>query len=227
MVYFIEAGQVKLLIPSHEGKECLLAVRTAGDIIGELSLSGQTTRIETAVAMKEVVLKQIPKRCFLTYIKNASLFEGLIQYLVELISEQQEVIASMSTVNSEQRLARTLLNLGQRIGRGENGRVRLEQRLSQEELSEMVGTTRTRVGVFLKKFRTLRLIRFDEARHIIIEEKKLQDFLYGNTFAANTQTGIHREETDLHHACSLKPCGQRPVGVTPRNALLRASAGDI
>ena len=40
MVYFIESGQIKLLMLSPEGKECLLAIHSAGDIFGELCLSG-------------------------------------------------------------------------------------------------------------------------------------------------------------------------------------------
>ena len=39
MVYFIESGQIKLLMLSPEGKECLLAIHSAGDIFGELCLS--------------------------------------------------------------------------------------------------------------------------------------------------------------------------------------------
>jgi CRP-like cAMP-binding protein len=34
MVYFIESGQIKLLMLSSEGKECLLAIHTDGDIFG-------------------------------------------------------------------------------------------------------------------------------------------------------------------------------------------------
>ena len=40
MVYFIENGQIKLLMLSPEGRECLLAIHAAGDIFGELCLSG-------------------------------------------------------------------------------------------------------------------------------------------------------------------------------------------
>ena len=40
MVYFIESGQIKLLMLSPEGNECLLAIHSAGDIFGALCLSG-------------------------------------------------------------------------------------------------------------------------------------------------------------------------------------------
>lgn len=33
-VYFIERGQIKLLILSSQGKECILAIHTTGDIFG-------------------------------------------------------------------------------------------------------------------------------------------------------------------------------------------------
>ncbi len=53
LVYFIESGQVKLLMLSPEGRECLLAIHTTGDIFGELCLSGLGPRLETATAMEE------------------------------------------------------------------------------------------------------------------------------------------------------------------------------
>src|ERR671923_3083824 len=61
MVYFIESGQIKLLMLSSEGKECLLAIHAGGDIFGELCLSGLGARLETATAMKQTMLKQIPR----------------------------------------------------------------------------------------------------------------------------------------------------------------------
>jgi CRP-like cAMP-binding protein len=60
MVYFIESGQIKLLMLSPEGRERLLAVHTTGDIFGELRLSGLGPRLETATAMEETILKQKP-----------------------------------------------------------------------------------------------------------------------------------------------------------------------
>src|ERR1043166_7714942 len=54
-VYFIESGQIKLLMLSSEGKECILAIHTAGDVFGELCLSGLGARVETATAMRETM----------------------------------------------------------------------------------------------------------------------------------------------------------------------------
>ena len=109
MVYFIESGQIKLLMLSSEGKECLLAIHAAGDIFGELCLAGLGARLETATAMKQTMLKQIPCDQFFARRSRDSLFEGFVRYLAVRIANQQQVIANLVTVDSEQRLGKTLL----------------------------------------------------------------------------------------------------------------------
>src|SRR5689334_22824550 len=75
LVYFIESGQIKLLMVSPEGKECLLAIHSTGDMFGELCLSGSISRLETATAMEETVLKQIPCSRFFARLGRDKLFE--------------------------------------------------------------------------------------------------------------------------------------------------------
>ena len=65
MVYFIENGEIKLVMVSSEGKECMLAIHASGDVFGELCLAGLAGRLETATAMEDSVLKQIPCAKFL------------------------------------------------------------------------------------------------------------------------------------------------------------------
>ena len=91
MVYFIESGQIKLLMLSSEGKECLLAIHSGGDIFGELCLTGLGARSETATAMKATTLKQIPCGRFFDRLKRDSLFEGFVRYLAVRIADQQQV----------------------------------------------------------------------------------------------------------------------------------------
>ena len=98
MVYFIETGQIKLLMLSSEGKECLLAIYSDGDIFGELCLSGLGARLETATAMKTTILKQIPCSQFFARLTRDSLSEGFVRYLAARIADQQQVIANLVTV---------------------------------------------------------------------------------------------------------------------------------
>jgi CRP-like cAMP-binding protein len=177
MVYFIESGQIKLLMLSSEGKECLLAIHSAGDVFGELCLSGLGTRLETATAMKATVLKQIPCSQFFARLSRDLLFEGFVRYLAVRIADQQQVIANLVTVDSEQRLGKTLLQLARTLGKKDPRSIRIELKISHEELSEMVGTTRPRISLFMQRFRNLGLIERNREHFLVIKENKLTDYL--------------------------------------------------
>jgi CRP/FNR family transcriptional regulator, cyclic AMP receptor protein len=181
MVYFIESGEVKLLMLSPDGRECLLAIHSTGDIFGELCLSGLRARLETATAMEETVLKQIPQSKFFARLERDGLFGGFVQYLAVRIAEQQQVIANLVTVDSEQRLGKTLLQLALKLGQtlGQDGKCVscIKLKISHEELSEMVGTTRPRISVFMQRFRNLGLIDMNADHLLIIKEEKLTAYL--------------------------------------------------
>ena len=177
LVYFIESGQIKLLMLSPEGRECLLAIHSAGDIFGELCLSGLGARLETAIAMEETVIKQIPCPKFFDRLGRDALFPGFVQYLAVRIADQQQVIANLVTVDSEQRLGKTLLRLARTLGKKDPRSIRIELKITHEELSEMVGTTRPRISVFMQRFKNLGLIETNTDHFLIIKENKLVDYL--------------------------------------------------
>ena len=176
-VYFIEKGQIKLVMVSGEGKECMLAIHGPGDVFGELCLSGLGSRLETATAMEETLLKEIPCAKFLDRLKTDSLLEGFVRYLTVRVADQQQVIANLVTVDSEQRLGKTLLQIARKIGKKDPRSIRIEVRISHEELATMVGTTRPRISVFMQRFRNLDLIEYNSEHHLIIKEEKLTAYL--------------------------------------------------
>jgi len=176
-VYFIEHGQIKLLMVSAEGKECLLAIHSSGDIFGELCLSGLGARLETATAMKATTLKQITSAEFFARLSRDALIEGFVRYLAVRIADQQQIIANLVTVDSEQRLGKTLLQLARTMGKKDPRSIRIELKITHEELSEMVGTTRPRISFFMQRFHNLGLIETNRERFLIIKEQQLSAYL--------------------------------------------------
>ena len=81
------------------------------------------------------------------------------------------------TVDSEQRLGQTLLQLTRTLGKKDPRSIRIELKISHEELSEMVGTTRPRISVFMQRFRNLGLIETNSDHFLIIKENKLTNYL--------------------------------------------------
>jgi CRP/FNR family cyclic AMP-dependent transcriptional regulator len=177
MVYVIEYGHIKLLVSTPDGKQCLLAIYKAGDIFGELCLVEGNGRGEIAIAMEDTVVKQIPCAQFLVRLGQDALLEGFVRYLVARIADQQQVITQLVTVDSEQRLAQTLLHLAHRLGQHDPRSIRITPRISHVELAEMVGTTRPRISIFMKHFRDLGLIELTREHHLIIKEQHLTAYV--------------------------------------------------
>jgi hypothetical protein len=67
--------------------------------------------------------------------------------------------------------------LARKLGKQDPRSIRIEHKISHEELSEMVGTTRPRISKFMQRFRILGLIETSAERFLIIKEKKLTDYL--------------------------------------------------
>lgn len=178
-VYFIQSGQIKLLMLSPEGKECLLAIHTAGDIFGELCLALSDERQETATAMGITTLTRIPSAAFLLHLADNSLVEAFVQYLANRVGEQQQVISHLLTVDCEHRFGETLLRLARKLGQPDPRSTRIEQKITHEELSAMVGTTRPRITTFMQKFQALGFVEMTHQHFLIVKERKLSDYLAG------------------------------------------------
>jgi CRP-like cAMP-binding protein len=176
-IYFIESGQIKLLTLSPRGKECLLAIHTAGDMFGELCLADSRLRQETAMAMEDTMLKRIPCYTFFRNLIQNSLIEGFVHYLATRLYDQQQLIANLITVDSEHRLGETLLLLAHKLGQPHPCSTRIDHKITHEELSEMVGTTRPRITSFMLKFRGLGLIETSPEHFLIIKQEKLSQYL--------------------------------------------------
>jgi len=176
-VYFIESGHVKLLMLSLEGKECLLDIQTAGDTFGEFCLAESGPRRETAIAMEDTKLKRLRPSKFFQHLNENSLVEGFILYLATRVADQQHVIANLITVDSEHRLAETLLSLAHKLGQSDPFSTRIEHKITHEELAGMVGTTRPRITAFMLDFRARGLIEITPEHFLVIKQEKLSDYL--------------------------------------------------
>jgi CRP-like cAMP-binding protein len=100
-----------------------------------------------------------------------------MQFLAGKLVEQQQIVSQFVTADSEGRLAATLLRLARKIGKPHNGRLVIDEKITQEELAEIVGTTRSRIGFFLKRFRTAGLIEKSAQASLSIDEVRLDEYI--------------------------------------------------
>jgi CRP-like cAMP-binding protein len=173
-IYFVVAGQLKLTMLSAAGRECLLQIYVAGDFFGESCLS-TAQRVESVTAMSDALLRHLPGARFLAVLSAGGLTQEFVRHLAVRISDQQQTIAKLATVDCEYRLADLLLRLSQKLGAAKTGG--MMQRFSHEELSQMVGTTRPRISELMQRFRILGLIDTTPVAHMLIREPHLQHYL--------------------------------------------------
>ncbi|WP_434739711.1 Crp/Fnr family transcriptional regulator [Micromonospora sp. SH-82] len=176
-IYLVEVGQIKTTASSTDGKQCLLSIHTRGDTFGELSLLGMP-REETATAMRDSVVRRINSAKLLeTICHDEELSWHFNRFLMARLRDQQQTIMQLVTMDSEHRLAATLLRLGRKLGRELAGGRQIEARITQEDLASMVGTTRSRVGLFLKHFRRASLVDQQPGGYLVINEPALVAYL--------------------------------------------------
>jgi CRP-like cAMP-binding protein len=159
-IFYILSGRVKLTVTSDEGKEAVIAFLKADDFFGEGCAVGETLRLSTATALTECTITEVTKAEFSRIVHNEPTFaEFFISHLLIRSSQIQADLIDQLFNSSEKRLARALLILA---NFGEEGEPEpLLEKISQETLAEMIGSTRARVNLFMNKFRRLGLIDYN------------------------------------------------------------------
>lgn len=159
-IFYVEKGKVKIGVVSNRGKEAVVAILGAGDFLGEGCLAGQVRRMSSATPLTECTLVRIEKDATVRALRSDPEFaEIFLAYLLIRNIRTQEDLVDQLFNSSEKRLARVLLLLA---NYGQEGKPDVViEKISQETLAEMVGTTRSRVSHFMNKFRKLGFIKYN------------------------------------------------------------------
>ncbi len=159
-VFFVQKGRVKLAVVSKQGKEAVIGILGPGDFFGEACLAGQNQRMATATGLSECSIVRLEKSAATRVIHDDPEFAELfLAYVLARNIRIEEDLVDQLFNSSEKRLARILLILANFGKEGKPEKV--IPQVSQETLAEIVGTTRSRVNVFMNKFRKLGFIEYN------------------------------------------------------------------
>ena len=164
-VMYIQKGGVKLSVLNEFGKEAVVAMLGPGDFFGEGCLAGQKLRIGTATAITAAAVLAIEKSEMERVLHGEHAFsDRFITHMLSRNIRVEEDLIDQLFNSTEKKLARTLLLLAQYGKTGEPHKV--VATISQETLAEMIGTTRSRVNLFMSKFKRLGFIHTNGGLHI-------------------------------------------------------------
>jgi CRP/FNR family cyclic AMP-dependent transcriptional regulator len=145
-VMYIQKGNVKFSVVSASGQVAVVAMLGPSDFFGEGCMAGQSVRMGTATAITPTTLLTIDKNELLRMLRTQDkLSDRFIRYMLGHNNRVVEDLIDHHFNSTDKRLARALLVLGR------YGKVRQQPddelpSVSQETLSEIIGTTRSRVS---------------------------------------------------------------------------------
>jgi CRP-like cAMP-binding protein len=176
-VMYIQEGGVKLSVVNETGKEAGVAILGLNDFFAEGCLAGQTICMATATTIAPTTVLVIEKKEMIRALHEEHEFsDRFIAYMLGRNIRVEEDLVDQLFNSSEKRLARTLLLLA-RYG-AEDQPEKMLPKVSQEMLAEMIGTTRSRVNLFMNKFRKLGFIQYNLNREIHISHSLLSVVLH-------------------------------------------------
>jgi len=174
-VFAIQKGRVKLSVQPQSGREAILDILNDGDFVGKDSVAGQSSRTASASAMTDCTLLRIEKHAMLRaltrQVKLANIFWAYV--LARNIRYQQDLVHQHCS-SSEKRLARVLLLLAHFDGHG--AAETTVPKMKHQTLAEMVGTTRSRISFFMKRFKESGFIFYENKGKLLRVHRTLFAF---------------------------------------------------
>lgn len=165
-VYFIIKGTVKLTVVSASGKEALIGLIGKNNFVGEQAVAGQSIRrTATATAKGRCSLLRITRAEMLRVIQKEHAFsDRFISHLLSRATRAEQDLTDQLFNSTEKRLARALLLMAN-FGKAGEPRTVIPS-ISQDELAQMIGSTRTRVNMLLNRFRRLGYVEYNGVFHV-------------------------------------------------------------
>ncbi|MDP6089741.1 MAG: Crp/Fnr family transcriptional regulator [Candidatus Marinimicrobia bacterium] len=173
--YFITHGSVKITRSSKEGREVILAILTAGEFFGEMSLLDGETRSANVLTLEETKVLALNRNDFMATLEEYPRVS--IQLLKELtirLRKSDLQIASLTLSDAEKRIGLCILRLAGEQGTIRQGHVKIKKFPFQHDIANMAGTSRETVSRTLVLFEQNGLIQREGRQLTIVDYMQFQ-----------------------------------------------------
>ena len=175
-LYFLKEGRVKISMIDESGKEFTLTLLEPGEIFGELGLFDDSPRETTAVALEDSLICMMKRKDFERYAANKPELSFKLTKLMGLrLREIENRIEELLFRDVPSRLARLLLRLVQQHGRATKNGIRMNIKLSQQEIANLIGATREMTSTVLNSLKKEGIINVENKYIYILDRKQLDN----------------------------------------------------
>jgi CRP/FNR family cyclic AMP-dependent transcriptional regulator len=173
-MYVILEGKVKLGQTSGDGRESLLAILGPGEMFGELSLFDPGQRTSTATALTDAVVLALSHEQLKPWLAGRpEVATSLLQALARRLRRTNEAMADLVFSDVPGRVAKALMDLGEKFGEITPEGLMVTHDMTQEELAQLVGASRETVNKALADFAQRGWIRLESRQVMILDVERL------------------------------------------------------
>lgn len=158
-LYCIHSGKIKVTKLSSSGKETIIRIATAGDLLGHRSFFSGAPYSASATVLEDAKVCFISKNTIQNLIQNhPTLSFEIIQYLSSQMGVSENRVASLSQKDIRERFSELLLLLKETYGVTEGSKIKLDIRLTREEMASMIGAATENLIRLVTEFKEAGLI---------------------------------------------------------------------
>ena len=169
------SGRVRISAVNAEGKEITLNVINQGEVFGEIALLDGQPRSADAYAIEDTSLLVVERRHFMPFLaSNQTLATRLLAVLCERLRSTSLALEQIALFDLEARLARLILKLAADYGRPSADGTRIEMKLSQRDISNLVASSRESVNKQLGHWRDSGVLAFESGYIVVRRSADLQ-----------------------------------------------------
>jgi CRP-like cAMP-binding protein len=173
-LFLIETGKIKLGHTSPDGRESIIAVLGAGEMLGELSLFDPGPRTATATAVTSTKVLSMSHEALLPWlVGRPDLAVSLLAALARRLRRTNEALADLVFSDVPGRVAKALLELGGKFGEDTPAGMVVNHELTQEELAQLVGASRETVNKALADFAQRGWVTIEQRSVTLLDRERL------------------------------------------------------
>lgn len=179
VLYIVKEGKVKIGLTSPDGQEVSLTVFGAGECFGELAILDNEPRSADAIALERVEVYTLQRQDFISVVMNhPKIAVQVMKVISQRLRQADNQIEDLLFLDVYGRVAKKLLELSETHGAPTSQGVRIELRLTQQELASMVGASRESVNKVMGYFTDKRYIMTDKHKITLLKLADLRKRVY-------------------------------------------------
>ena len=177
-LYGILSGSLKVMVIGSDGKDVIFTLMGPGEIIGEIALLDMEERSASAVAVETTELLTLHRRELIPFLEgHPRAAIGLASVLAAMVRRLSERAEDHQTMPLAGRIAKRLLSLAEQHGKRPIVGGPVEVRLPQQDLADLVGTTRESVNKQLRIWSEAGVIEIGRGRVVLKKTEALEAIL--------------------------------------------------